>query len=78
MPMFISIRAGTTIQRDESSVMQDSINNPMPEDANPPTVNERQPNRSDRTPLTVPMMAMQMAPGTTANPAALALYPSTF
>ena len=78
MPAFISIRAGTTINRDESSVIRDKMNSPVAEHASPPTVKGRRPNRSESTPLTVPSTAMQSAPGTTTNPAVLALYPKTF
>ena len=73
MPVFISINAGTTIHKDESSVTCAKISSPMAEDASPPTVNGFRPNRSDSTPLTVPITAMQSAPGTTTNPAVLAL-----
>ena len=76
--MFISVKAGTTIHNEEFSVTNDKIKSPIAEDASPPTVNGLRPNRSDSTPLTVPMTAMQKAPGTTTNPAVLALYPNTF
>ena len=73
MPLLISISAGTTIHRDEFSVTRDNKNSPAAEDARPPTVKGRQPNRSESTPLTVPKTAMQRAPGTTTKPAVLAL-----
>ena len=76
--MFINVRAGTTIHNEESSVTNAKINSPIAEDASPPTVNGRHPNRSDSTPLTVPITAIQKAPGTTTNPAVLALNPNTF
>ena len=73
IPAFISINAGTTMNRDESSVTRERIKSPTADEANPPTVKGRRPNRSESTPLIVPKTAMQSAPGTTTNPAVLAL-----